>query len=74
MNQDYLFALKAFTEADELWQSELVKVYGKKAGDARYNPNLNGATDELKRLKDARREAMLHYELQNIRRRVANSK
>ena len=37
--------------ADNAWEDELVRIYGKQAGDARYDPQRNAATPELHRLR-----------------------
>lgn len=41
---------QAYTLADDALQAELVKTYGKAAGDARYDPTKVGATPELRKL------------------------
>lgn len=38
-------------KADDAWHNELVRVYGRKAGDARYDPERATATPELARLR-----------------------
>jgi hypothetical protein len=38
--------------ADSAYQAELVRVYGKQATDARYDPQRNAATPELHRLRE----------------------
>src|ERR1700677_1759539 len=43
-------AYYAAVEADKHYSAELQRLYGLRAGDARYNPRLNAATPELKRL------------------------
>lgn len=67
MNEQKLDAMKAFQLADDAWQMELERVYGKRAGDARYNSKLNGATAELEALRGLRDEAMREYEYQQRR-------
>lgn len=73
MNEQKLDAMRAFQLADDAWQMELERVYGKRAGDARYNSKLNGATAELEALRALRNEAMKAYEYQQIRQRVAEA-
>jgi hypothetical protein len=44
-------------QADDAWQSELVRVFGKSAGDKRYTKEGKGEEgSELRRLHDAFRE------------------
>lgn len=73
MNEQRKASLEAFTMADDAWHAELVAVYGKRAGDARYDPTRNAATPALKTLHDARSAAMRAYEYQQIRNRVAEA-
>jgi hypothetical protein len=50
--------LAAFQAADDAWQAELSRVWGKNAGDIRYTPYARGdAGTELRRLYEARMTA-----------------
>jgi hypothetical protein len=60
--QSAMQALKAFQKADDEWSEQLHAVYGKWAGDARYNNGLNGATPLLRRLKVERMAAFNEWE------------
>jgi len=62
MTQRYRNALKAFQLADDVWSAALQQHYGAKAGDARYNNKLNGATHQLAYLKIERMAAFKEYE------------
>ena len=53
-------AYRAFLTADDVWQAELVKVYGKRAGDARYTSE-GKATSRLAELHKAFQEAGLAW-------------
>jgi hypothetical protein len=54
----YTPELKAFQDADDAWALELQRVFGKHAGDARYQLLGKGAEgSELRRLHDARLNA-----------------
>ena len=50
-------AKQAAEDADDAYQAELERVYGKEAGDARYDLARNTATPELFRLRQAKDEA-----------------
>jgi hypothetical protein len=43
--------------ADDTWHAELVREYGAKACNARYDTKLNGATSALRTLRDAYHKA-----------------
>jgi hypothetical protein len=48
--------------ADDAWQAELVRLFGKQAGDKRYSPEGKGAEgSELRRLYNAKRETSDAY-------------
>ena len=53
LHEAYYAALRT----DNEYQAELERVYKSKAGDARYNPNLNAATPRLKTLRDLWQDA-----------------
>jgi hypothetical protein len=54
----YTAELKPFQDADDAWSAELQRVFGKRAGDARYRPEGKGAEgSELRRLHNARMAA-----------------
>lgn len=51
----YTAALKPFQDADDAWSAELQRVFGKDAGQARYEPRGKGEEgSELRRLHDTR--------------------
>ena len=50
-------AYYAAVKADDAYSAELQRVYGSKAGDARYNPKLNKATPELRSLANTFQQA-----------------
>lgn len=51
----YTAELKPFQDADDAWSAELQRVFGKNAGQARYESRGKGAEgSELRRLHDAR--------------------
>jgi hypothetical protein len=51
MRYDYLKIYDAAMKADAAWQAELVRLFGKKAGDVRYQPAGEGPDgSELRRL------------------------
>ncbi|MBS4051278.1 MAG: hypothetical protein KGZ69_08745 [Methylomonas sp.] len=51
MRYDYLKIYDAAMKADAAWQAELVRLFGKKAGDVRYQPAGKGQEgSELRRL------------------------
>jgi hypothetical protein len=50
-------AYYASVRADDDYSAELHRVYGSKAGDARYNSKLNTATPRLKTLHDIWQDA-----------------
>jgi len=50
-------AYKAACLADNMWSDELERVYGKDAGDARYDNKRNAATPMLKTLREIKRHA-----------------
>lgn len=54
-------AIEAFAAADDRWQAELVRSYGKAACNARYDGALNRATPHLAKLHDERTEAQRDY-------------
>jgi len=51
-------AYEAATLAENLWQDELVRVYGYKAIEARYDKKRNAATPRLKTYNEARHGAL----------------
>ena len=53
-------AYRAFMRADNAWHDELVKVFGKRAGDARYTPE-GKSTPMLKELHTAFQDAGLQW-------------
>jgi hypothetical protein len=51
----YTPELKPFQDADDAWSLELQRIFGKNAGDARYQERGKGAEgSELRRLHDER--------------------
>ena len=50
----------AFVAADDQWHAELVRVFGREAGDARYDKR-GVSTEKLKSLYDERQEARLAW-------------
>lgn len=62
----------AALEAERLWETELKKVYGKKYLDARYDTELNQATETLKTLYDMRSLCLnAWYRAANIKNAIA---
>lgn len=58
----YTLALKPFQEADDAWGTELQRIFGKHAGDARYTDKGKGLEgSELRRLHDAREAARIAW-------------
>lgn len=55
-------AIADFTAADDRWHAALVRTYGRRACDARYDATRNRATDELARLYYARSRAQAVYD------------
>ncbi len=54
----YTPELKPFQNADDAWSAELTRVFGKNAGQARYEPRgIGSESSELRRLHDARMAA-----------------
>lgn len=49
---------KAFQAADEAWSAELVRCFGKHAGDKRYLPEGKGAPGSVLRLTHDARDAL----------------
>lgn len=54
-------AMERFTDTDNAWDAELRLIYGRKSGDARYDPRRNRATLELARLAGERDRAQTVY-------------
>lgn len=64
--------LKAYLDADNAWDAELVRLYGVRAGDVRYRREGKGAEgSELRRLYVARQTAMKAFEQAREKRRNA---
>lgn len=59
-----LEAYEAFSTADDAWQAEIVRLFGRPdAGDVRYKKAGRGESgSELRRLHDARMAAMFTWE------------
>lgn len=52
----YTAALKTFQDTDDTWSAELSRVFGKEAGQARYEPRGKGQPGSLLRQLHATRE------------------
>lgn len=61
-NFPYTAELQPFQVADDAWQVELVRVFGKNAGQARYEVRGRGNEgSELRRLHDTREAARMRW-------------
>jgi hypothetical protein len=58
----YTPELTPFQQADDAWSAELVKVFGKQSGQARYEPRGKGNEgSKLRQLHDAREAARVAW-------------
>ena len=58
----YTPELKPFQDADDAWSAELVRLFGKSAGDARYGARGKGEEgSKLRQLHDARMAAQSRW-------------
>ena len=58
----YTAELKPFQAADDAWGDELRKVFGKNAGQARYEPRGKGVEgSKLRQLHNAREKARINW-------------
>jgi hypothetical protein len=64
MNRSFPYTdkLPAFQQADDAWSAELKRIFGKRAGDARYTAEGKGEEgSDLRRLHDAREAARVAW-------------
>jgi hypothetical protein len=60
----YFMAYESLHAADRAWSDELIKIYGKEACNARYNPAQQASTLRLKELLKARNAAQVLFDME----------